>query len=142
MNHPSKAPTRIRILAAAMLLGALGAGKAYADDVKVTLSGANEVPPVTTSAKGNGTIAVANDGAVSGSVTASGVAGTAAHIHEGGAGKNGPVIIPLTKEGDTYKVPAGAKLNEAQMKSFKAGDLYVNVHSTANPNGEIRGQLK
>ena len=65
-----------------------------------------------------------------------------AHIHEGAAGANGPVIVPLTKDGDTYKVPAGAKLTSAQLASFKAGNLYVNVHSAANPGGEIRGQLK
>ena len=60
----------------------------------------------------------------------------------GAAGKNGPVVVPFTKEGDTYKAPAGAKLNADQLKAFKSGDLYVNVHSAANPNGEIRGQLK
>ena len=142
MNHAEKTPSRVRILAAAMLLGALGAGAALAADIKVTLSGANEVPPVTTSAAGSGTITVGDDGAVSGSVTTTGVAGTAAHIHEAAAGANGPVIVPLTKDGDTYKAAAGAKLTPAQMASLKAGNLYVNVHSAANPGGEIRGQLK
>jgi hypothetical protein len=52
------------------------------------------------------------------------------------------VIVPLTKDGDTYKVPAGAKLDADQLKAFKAGELYINVHSAANPGGEIRGQLK
>jgi hypothetical protein len=118
------------------------AGLALAADVKVSLSGANEVPPVTTSATGDGTITVADDGAVSGSVTTKGIQGTAAHIHAGAAGKNGPVVVPFTKEGDTYKAAAGAKLNADQMKAFKAGELYFNVHSAANPNGEIRGQLK
>ena len=118
------------------------AGVAFAADVKVQLSGANEVPPVTTSATGEGTITVADDGAVSGSVTTKGVQGTAAHIHMGAAGKNGPVVVPFTKEGDTYKAAAGAKLNADQLKAFKAGELYFNVHSAANPNGEIRGQLK
>jgi len=118
------------------------AGLALAADVKVSLSGANEVPPVTTSATGDGTITVADDGAVSESVTTKGIQGTAAHIHAGAAGKNGPVVVPFTKEGDTYKAAAGAKLNADQMKAFKAGELYFNVHSAANPNGEIRGQLK
>jgi hypothetical protein len=63
------------------------------------------------------------------------------HIHEGAKGKNGPVIIKLTKDGDTYKVPADAKLDAAQMKAYKAGDLYVNVHSAAHKSGEIRAQL-
>ena len=118
------------------------AGGALAADVKVNLSGAEEVPPVTTSATGDGTISIADDGTVTGSVTTKGVQGTAAHIHMGAAGKNGPVVVPFTKEGDTYKAAAGAKLNADQLKAFKAGELYFNVHSAANPNGEIRGQLK
>jgi hypothetical protein len=66
-----------------------------------------------------------------------------AHIHNGAAGKIGPVIIPLTKSGaDTWSVPAGAKLTDAQNAAFKAGDLYVNVHSAEHKGGEIRGQLK
>lgn len=118
----------------------LGAGPAAAAELK--LSGDNEVPPVKTSASGSGTITVASDGAVSGSVKTSGVDGTMAHIHVGAAGSNGPVIIPLTKGADgTWTVPAGAKLNEDQMKSYKAGALYVNVHSEANKGGEIRAQL-
>jgi hypothetical protein len=129
-------------LAAALLLGALSVVTAFAGDIKVTLSGTNEVPAVTTAASGGGTITIGDDGSTSGSVSTTGVSGTAAHIHEGAAGKNGPVIVPLRKEGDTYKVPPGAKLTEAQMTSFKAGNLYINVHSAANPGGEIRGQLK
>jgi hypothetical protein len=117
--------------------------QALAADVQVTLSGDEEVPPVKTSAKGSGTITVKDDKTVSGSITFSGLAPTAAHIHEGPAGKNGGVIIPLTKSGDImFTVPAGAKLTDAQFESFKKGDLYVNVHTAANPGGEIRAQLK
>ena len=115
----------------------------WSQEVKVTLSGSQEVPPVTTSATGSGTITVGADKAVSGSVTTTGVTGVAAHIHQGAAGQNGPVIIPLTKSGDNvWSVPAGAKLTDEQEKAFKAGNLYVNVHSAANKGGEIRGQLK
>jgi len=109
--------------------------------VSVKLSGTEEVPPVNANGSGSGTIQVKSDGAVSGSVTTSGVQGTMAHIHQGAKGQNGPVIIPLTKAGDTYSVPAGAKLNDAQMKAFKEGGLYVNVHTAANKGGEVRGQL-
>ena len=108
----------------------------------LTFSGSNEVPPVSTSASGKGAIVVHPDRSVTGSITTSGIDATAAHIHEGAAGQNGPVIIPLTKEGNTFKVPANAKLTEAQYASYKAGRLYVNVHSAAHPNGELRAQLK
>ncbi len=110
---------------------------------KVMLSGNQEVPPVTTAATGTGTIMIGMDMSVSGSVTTTGIAGVAAHIHEGAMGANGPVIVPLTKTSDNvWSVPAGAKLTAAQYASYKAGKLYVNVHSAANKGGEIRGQLK
>jgi CHRD domain len=109
--------------------------------VSVKLTGAEEVPPVSTSGSGSGTIRVNSDGSVSGSVSTTGVEGTMAHIHQGAKGQNGPVIIPLTKNGDTYTVPSGAKLNDAQMKAFKEGGLYVNVHTAKNKGGEVRGQL-
>jgi CHRD domain len=117
-------------------------GIAAAADIKVTLAGDQEVPPVKSAGTGTGTISVGADKSVGGSVTTTGIAGTAAHVHEAAAGTNGPVIIPLTKNGDTYAVAAGAKLTDAQFASFQAGKLYVNVHTAANPGGELRGQLK
>ena len=110
----------------------------------VKLSGVEEVPSVTTSASGSGKISVKEDMSVSGSVKTTGIVGTAAHIHAGAAGKNGAVVIALTKssDGNTWSVPDGAKLTDAQYKDYKAGNLYVNVHSAAHKNGELRGQLK
>jgi hypothetical protein len=114
------------------LLGSgLFAGTAAAEDIKVTLTGAEEIPPVAAKGTGTGTISIDDDGSVSGSVTTMGVAGTAAHIHMGAPGKNGPVAIALVKDGDTYAVPAAAKLTAEQMESFANGDLYVNVHTPA-----------
>jgi len=130
------------ILRTALLAGMFVAASALAADVKVTLSGDQEVPAVKTDGKGTGTITVADDGSVSGSVTTTGVKGTMAHIHQAAAGANGPVIVPFTKDGDTYKAPAGAKLTPDQLKEFKAGNTYFNVHSDANKGGEVRGQLK
>jgi hypothetical protein len=116
---------------------------AYAGDVKVTLSGSEEVPPVTTSATGSGTITVKDDMTVSGSVTTKDVQGVAAHIHSAAPGKNGPPIITLAKTAEgVWSVPDGAKLTAEQYAAFKAGNLYVNVHSPTNKGGEIRGQLK
>ena len=130
----------------ALLLGTLiFSVAAFAGDhnIKVSLAGSEEVPPVMTSAAGSGTIKIAEDRSVSGSVMTKGIEGTTAHIHVAEKGKNGPPIITLTKTGDgEWSVPAGAKLTDAQYVSFKAGDFYVNVHSAANKNGEIRGQLK
>lgn len=110
--------------------------------ISVKLSGAQEVPPVNTSGSGSGSFRVAEDGAVSGSVTTKNVAGTMAHIHLGARGRNGPVIVPLAKNGDTYSVPDGKKLTSAQQQAFKAGDLYVNVHSNRHKGGEVRAQLQ
>ena len=110
--------------------------------IKVSLTGAEEVPPVNTQAKGSGSFRVAEDGTISGSVTTEGVQGMMAHIHQGAKGQNGPVIVPLTKSGDTYTVPEGRKLTQPQMDALKAGNLYVNVHSPQNKGGEVRAQLQ
>jgi len=143
MQKSLKFAVRPTIAAVAFALSGVYAIAAFGADVKVTLSGDQEVPAVKTTAAGSGTIMIGDDKSVSGSVATTGVAATMAHIHIAGAGKNGPVIVPLEKNGDNgWKVPAGAKLNDDQMKAFKAGELYVNVHSAANPGGEIRGQLK
>jgi hypothetical protein len=108
----------------------------------VILSGQQEAPPVSTAATGSGTITILMDRSVSGSVMTSGVAGTAAHIHMAAPGQNGPVIIPLNRTGDNvWSVPPSIRLNDAQYEAFRLGNLYVNVHSAANPNGEIRGQV-
>lgn len=125
---------------AALALGLFTAG-AFAADAK--LEGSQEVPPVKTSASGENMIKVGSDGLVSGKVTTQGIDGTVAHIHDGAKGSNGPVIIPLKKgEGGAWMVPDGAKLTDAQMKDYKDGKLYVNVHSAAHPGGEIRDQME
>lgn len=119
----------------------MASAPAFSADLK--LSGDQEAPAVKTTATGTGSINVATDGVVTGSVTTSGITGTAAHIHQGAPGKSGPVVVPLTKSGDnTWAVPAGAKLTPDQLKAYKAGELYVNVHTAANKDGEIRGQIK
>jgi len=110
--------------------------------LKVSLSGSEEVPPLTVSGSGSGAFRVAEDGTITGSVTTKDVQGTMAHIHRGAKGTNGPVIVPLDKNGDTYSAPAGRKLTQQQMDDLKAGNLYVNVHTARNKGGEVRGQLQ
>src|SRR4051812_48692171 len=136
-----------RILAvSAVLVLAAGASMPHwmpgSGGMKVSLTGAQEVPPANTQGSGSGSFRVASDGTISGSVTTTGVQGTMAHIHQGAKGQNGQVIVPLTKNGDTYSVPEGRKLTPAQMDALKAGNLYVNVHSDKNKGGEIRAQLQ
>ena len=133
-------PLRVRFFG---VLFALASASAGAQVMQVALSGAQEVPPVTTSASASGTIAVAADLAISGSINTTGVEGTMAHIHKAPAGQNGPVVVPMVKTADNvWSIPAGAKLTEAQYQDLKDGNLYINVHSAAHKGGEIRGQLK
>ena len=109
----------------------------------VTLSGSNEVPPVTSSASGNGSVTVNSDRTVTGRVTVSGMTATAAHIHQGAPGANGPVIVPFVMQGDnTFVAREGAKLTEEQYTAYKSGNTYLNVHSAKSPGGEVRAQLK
>ncbi len=132
--------TAIRSFCALLLLSS---SWAFAGDSKVQLTGDHEVPPVQTSATGTGTISVGDDKSIRGSVTTKGVEGIAAHVHLAAAGKNGPPIVTLEDAGDgKWSVPEGSKLTDAQYASYKAGELYVNIHSAANKGGEIRGQIK
>jgi hypothetical protein len=111
-------------------------------EARQTLSGANEVPPNTSTATGIGSIRISRDGSVTGNITVSDMTATAPHIHEVSPGKNGPVIVQFAKTADnTFAPEAGAKLTGAQNASYLAGNLYINVHSAAYPGGEIRAQL-
>ena len=137
MSKPAIAFSRLVVVGALVLSGASAAWAAT-----VQLTGTEEVPALTTTASGNGSITVAEDHTVTGTITTTGIQGTAAHIHMAAAGQNGPVIVPLKKDGDTYSVPEGSKLTDQQYEAYKAGNTYVNVHSAAHPGGEIRAQLK
>jgi CHRD domain len=131
------------IVAGTALLFAAHAAGVLGEDIKLVLSGNQEIPPVTTPASGTGTFNIGPDLSIRGSVTVAGMTPTVAHIHEAPAGKSGPIIVPLVQTADnTWSVPAGAKLTDAQFESYKAGNLYYNVHSAAYKGGEIRGQIK
>lgn len=111
----------------------------------VTATGIEEVPASDSQATAQAdlTINVAT-GAVQGTITTSGITATGAHIHDAYAGANGPVLIGLDQDGGDptlFTVPAGASMDAAGVDRLLAGALYVNVHSTAAPAGEIRGQI-
>lgn len=131
---------RLLVVLTSLALAAC-AGTMSNSTVNLTLSGAQEVPPVSVPGSGSGSFTIGEDGSIAGSVSTTGVEGTMAHIHMAARGTNGPVIVPLTKSGNTYTAPAGAKLTEAQMQAYKARNLYVNVHTAKNKGGEVRAQL-
>lgn len=139
----------IAIVVAATVLGACNTtmgptGGGMSNTQTLTLTGANEVPPVVGSPmSGTATVTINPDRSVSVKVSVSGMTATASHIHEGAPGTIGPVIVPFTKTGDnTFASAPGAMLTESQYASYKAGNLYVNVHSAAHPVGEIRAPIK
>ena len=129
-------------LAVALACTTLVSANVLAQDLRLT--GDQEVPPNTSTVIGTGTIKVDADGNVSGTISAPLLKQpTVAHIHLGAPGQSGPPIITLSG-GDpgTWTVPDGAKLTPEQLQSYKAGNLYVNVHTEAHPGGELRTQLR
>lgn len=143
MNTSPRKPG-IALAVVALMIGAFVSGTALAmAPMNANLSGSQEVPAVKSSAKGTSTIIVGDDKSVSGTIKTTGMKGTAAHIHQGAKGMNGPHIIVLTKlSPDEWTVPAGSTLTDEQFQSLKDGNLYINVHSDAHKDGEIRAQLK
>ena len=130
-------------LGAIALLVAACAAMSPVKTLSVVLTGAEEVPPVVTAGTATGSFMVAENMSVSGSLATSGLDATAAHIHMGVRGENGPIAIGLVKTGDNvWSVAPGAKFNESQYANFLAGRTYVNVHTPANKSGEIRAQLQ
>ena len=119
-----------------------GSMAAVGDSKAATLTGAQEVPAVNTSASGVSSIQVLGDTVITGSGQTSNIDATAAHIHQGAPGQNGPVIIPLVKTApNTWSVQPNTILSSGQFDAYRDGNLYVNVHSAAYPSGEIRAQL-
>lgn len=109
------------------------------------LTGTQENPPNASGASGTGVFSVDRlTRALTARVVTSGVNGTAAHIHTGTVGNNGPVIVNFsqTAPDSGIWVPSSPTiLTEEQVLAFGRGGLYMNVHSAANPGGEIRGQI-
>lgn len=133
----------LAVAAAFVVAGCASMGMGKSASQQITLSGANEVPPVSTGASGSGTVTVNADCGVTARVTVTGMTATAAHIHSGAAGANGPVIVPLNMAGpNTFVAADGAKMTAEQCATFRAGNTYVNVHSELHKPGEVRAQLK
>ena len=114
---------------------------------KVPLSGAEEVPPVQAAARGAAKFDYdpANR-IVKWTITFSGLSGpaTMAHLHgPAQKGEKAPVVLWLSKQGSPADSPISGQgmLTPEQAEHFSAGRWYVNIHTQANPGGEIRGQI-
>ena len=135
-----------RTMLATLALGAAVAfaGPAFADKMKVTLDSKSEVPPNTSA--GTGTADVDYDAAskkLTWKLTYSGLSGpaTAAHFHgPAEAGKNAGVKVPIPNA-TSSPAEGSAILTDEQAADLTAGKYYINVHTAANPGGEIRGQV-
>jgi hypothetical protein len=120
------------------------AGPAYAEKMKAMLDGKSEVPP--NASTGKGTADVDYDAAtkkLTWKLTYSGLSGpaTAAHFHgPAEAGKNAGVAVAIPNAG-TSPAEGSATLTDAQAADLTAGKYYINVHTAANPGGEIRGMV-
>lgn len=105
------------------------------------LTSNQEIPRVDTDSEGSATVTLNPDNTLTYAVTTTSLEGaTAAHIHLGSANENGPILFPLTG-GPTTWAGTTAALSRDQLTALREGGLYINVHTTENPNGEIRGTI-
>jgi CHRD domain len=153
---------RVFSLAIAGVFAVLVSAQAQAQTINFTaaLSGGNEVPGVVTGAVGSGTASLnLATGVVTYRIDVYNmpVGTTAAHFHVGAAGVGGPVVVNftvLTNISNDYAITGTASATDlvpraAQginswedfLQALQLGNIYMNVHSTANPGGEIRGQV-
>jgi CHRD domain len=147
MIHISRRALMITMLTAA--LAACGGGDddspPQTESIDVALNSSQEVADaeVASGALGSATLTLDRaSGALSGTLAVEGMTATAAHIHTGAAGENGAVLVELEAAGDgSFEVPAGTTLDAGQLASLDAGGLYLNAHSAAFPDGEVRGQI-
>src|SRR5262249_11106546 len=139
--------SRRGVIVIACLTSAAWAGMAQAapESIKVQLIG---TPAVQTS--GSGTADLTYDPStrvLTWRITYGGLAGPGTMVQipgPGGGGKNGPGVIWVSKQGSIAEnpIPGEATLTPEQAQQFTAGEWYINVHTQANPAGEVRGQIK
>lgn len=126
-----------------LVRGQLNVGIELADDV--VLLGSNQVPAVNTTAKGLALIRLTSDKKVYSNVMVKDLEAwdqlLVAHIHKGGAGMDGGIIVDLCKSAADFGMIKINQLSEANYMMIKNDYNYVNVHSKAYPHGIIRGQI-
>ena len=154
--------TFVLILASTTIMTNMPKAFATTEQFVATLAGDKEVPPVDTNATGSAGFSQPHLNNMSFGIQVSDIEKvTAAHIHQGKEGQNGPVIVTLFKaENETGTGPvngqlvggsinndmlegplAGKAIEVDLLKAIQDGEAYVNVHTTDNPDGAIRGQI-
>lgn len=113
----------------------------------IAMIGANEVPPVVTTASGLAILRLTTNKTLYAKVTVTGLeagdALSASHIHAAAAGVNGNIIVPLcASSADFGKDLEFSNMTDANIALLTTGQVYVNAHSTNHPAGLIRGQIR
>ncbi|MFB3924838.1 MAG: CHRD domain-containing protein [Syntrophales bacterium] len=153
--------TRVQFMVFWLVILAASFGLSAESNFTAKLSGKEVVPPVKTKARGEAKFQLAKDGnAMSYQLTVKNIENvTAAHIHSGAKGTNGPPVVNLftgpKKEGkfsgklsegtitaDNLAGSLKGKTIGDLVQMIRAGNAYVNVHTDKYPDGEIRGQIK
>ena len=153
---------RVKLLLLVMLAAFLTASTGFAAEksFKATLSPKNEVPSNKAKSSGKAEFKLSEDGKeLTYKLQVKNITDvTAAHIHMGKKGENGPPVVGLFSGGKKGRFSGvlsegtisdqnmmggfSGKSIEELVQLLKSGDTYVNVHTEANPSGEIRGQIK
>jgi hypothetical protein len=132
--------------AGAMLLTRTARSQGATTTYTANMNGSSEVPPNTTTGTGSATVTIDANNKITWNVSFSGLTGPAFAVHIHGpapVGKNAGVLIWLSTKGKTAASPVSgsATFTAGQASDLSNGLCYVNVHTKANPGGEIRGQL-
>lgn len=156
----SPAPGRTRYMwawtaALALACDAGGTSPLPVVSYSATLTGAHERPAVVTSASGTAGFMLIGT-TITYTIATTGFSSplTAGHVHLGGAGETGPVIVPFSITAQSGTVASGAIdvgapvtfgnitiSGDSLRRLFDSGTAYVNLHTAGFPGGEIRGQV-
>ncbi len=134
------------VLACALIISSLPTTAAAQAHLKAHLGGVQENPPVAGDGSGTASFTLI-DNTIYYTLTVEGLSGpvTAAHLHRGQRGVNGPVVFDLGGDFNFHAPNTAtgeiAGLTSADVADLLSGSLYLNVHTSANPGGEIRGQV-
>jgi CHRD domain len=143
--HPSKTFAAAILLVGAVALASCSSSSSNVASLGATMNAASEVPPNSSTGTGNADVKLdKTTKTVSWTISYSGLTGDAgaAHFHGPAApGANAGVVIPIAS-GSVPNPAVGSKvLTDDQIADLMAGKWYVNIHTKANPGGEIRGQV-